>query len=193
MRKFSQLSALLLAVLLCLCACGQQPEPAVPVTETQAAAEQADQALVGTWVMAREMEFEDVKVSLELCMAFGADGAVQQYFSESSVKKVSEAVFDQRFGELDQAELDKTLKEEGYESLEAYMEALQKAVEDYFGGSKLDAFWRSREGKIILYKSLEDYRADQPGEQDMRDYRLSEDGKTLTILYPEGDMVFKKA
>ena len=195
-RKLCALALSLLLLSGCLAACGQKEE-APQTTDTApaqtAAPEAVDPKLCGTWVMAQQMELEDMELTLEMCMDFMEDSTMRQYLSGDSLAKVSEAVFQQRFGSLPREELDKALQEEGYASREVYMEALGKAVENYFGGPAVEAFWRVRDGKIILYKTQADFQADQPQEQDMRAYTLSEDGKTLTLLYPSGDLTFQKA
>ena len=195
--------ALLLASLLavgCLTACGQQDktEQTTEAAQTEAAVQTeapaaVDKNLCATWVMPQQMELEELTVTLEMCLEFREDSTMRQYLSEQSLDEVCDAVFQQRFGSLTEEELDEKLKENGYDSREEHAKALRKAVESYLGGPAVEAFWRVRDGKIILYKSQADFRADQPQAQDMRAYTLSEDGKTLTIPYPAGDLVFKKA
>lgn len=200
MKMKRKLIALFLLLLLgCLAACGQKENLQLQDLTTDTAPVQTaapaaiDPKLCATWVMARQMELEDMELTLEMCLEFREDSTVRQYLSGSSLAEVSEAVFQQRFGSLPQEELDKALQEEGYASREAFLEALSKAVEDYFGGPAVEAFWSVRDGQIILYETQADFQADQPQEQDMQAYTLSEDGKTLTILYPSGDLIFKKA
>lgn len=147
-----------------------------------------DSAFVGTWVMTAKMYFdENVYVPFGVTIEFNENGTMRSYVTEKQERDVAQELIKVLFPT--EEILNDALAQTGCESKEELVDLIVKKAHQGETGVPPTGYWRAYDGKLYEYKNKQDYDNDTRYSDLSASYKVSNGGKTITLITVTGEKI----
>lgn len=136
-----------------------------------------DAMLIGIW----KSEKTDSPQAVGWTMEFKENGELSIYPSDEQIDEFAEKMINENIKQS--GSLEKVLEDSGFKTKEELKTKYTEAAKAEF--KRTDLYWKTQDGSLKKYNTKEDYDNNKDDENLTNTYKISEDGKMLTIYAGE--------